>query len=79
MGARCMIELLGGDPVSAELSPAVDPALRRYFSRCLDPASADERSLAWKLLEDFDRLIEALWGPRQFRPLALPPKRRVRA
>jgi hypothetical protein len=78
MGARCMIQLLGGDPVTAELPPTVDPALRRYFGRCLDPAAADESSLAWKLLEDFDKLIEALWGSRKFRPLSLPPKRAAR-
>jgi len=32
MGARCMIDLLGGDPVAAQLPPAVDPALHRYFA-----------------------------------------------
>lgn len=75
-GARCMIELLGGDPLAADFPPGVEPALRRYFLRCLDGGSAapGARPGAWQLLDDFDRLIEILWGPRAFRPLAMPPK-----
>jgi hypothetical protein len=72
-GVRCMIELLGGDPVSADFPPTVDPALKRYFQRCLGGGSGP-RLDAWKLLDDFDHLIEALWGARQFRPLTMPPK-----
>ena len=74
LGARCMVELLGGDPLRAEFPPAVDPALRRYFGRCVEAGSSGNRADAWKLLDDFDRLIEALWGPRQFKKFAMPPK-----
>lgn len=74
MGARCMIELLGGDPAMGQLPAGVEPALARYFGRCLSCDSASGLT-AWKLLDDFDRLIEALWGQRQFVPLSLPPKR----
>jgi hypothetical protein len=74
LGARCMVELLGGDPVGLEFPPSVDPALRRYFTRCVDAAVLENGPGAGKLLDDFDRLIEALWGRRTFRPLALPPK-----
>ncbi|HEY7090559.1 MAG TPA: hypothetical protein VH518_20845, partial [Tepidisphaeraceae bacterium] len=69
-GARCMIELLGGDPVTPALPASVDAGLQRHFSRCIDSGGD-----AAKLLGDFDQLIEALWGPRQFRELPLPPKR----
>ena len=74
LAARCMIELMGGDPVAAQLAPAVDPALLRYFRRCVETGSSGARPDAWKLLEDFDRLIEALWGPREFRVFKMPPK-----
>jgi len=30
--------------------------------------------LAWKLLDDFDRLIDAMWGPRRFKKMSMPPK-----
>src|SRR5262249_29221835 len=71
LGARSMIELLGGDALNIECVSQVEPALVRYFKRCVaDGAPTD----AWKLLSDFDRVIEALWGPRQFVELKLPPK-----
>jgi serine/threonine protein kinase len=69
-GARCMIELLGGNPLDATVPPTVEPGLGRHFERCLS-GNAD----AWKMLGDFDRLIEAMWGPRKFRELPMPPKR----
>jgi hypothetical protein len=70
--ARCMIDLLGGEPVSGEIPASVEPALHRYFRRCLNGHASD----APRLLAEFDELIVALWGPRQFRPLTMPPKRR---
>ena len=79
LGARCMVELLGGDPVGLEFPASADPALRRYFGRCVDASVLENGPDAGKLLEDFDRLIEAMWGRRTFRPLALPPKPGARA
>ena len=75
LAARTMIDLMGGDAVKGELPPTVDPALRRYFARCLHSTQSHARPGAAQLLHDFDRLIETLWGPRRYRPLALPPKR----
>jgi len=73
LGARCMIELMGGDAVRGELPPAVEPAIGRYFGRCIDtPARVDTP----RLLDDFDRLIEVLWGPRTFRPFEMPARAR---
>jgi len=74
LGARCMIELLGGDPFRAELPPTtVPPGLVQHFYRCA--AGTLPRPDAWHLLREFDHLIDALWGPRRFRPLTLPPRR----
>jgi hypothetical protein len=73
MAARCMIDLLGGDPVRASFPDTLPPALQRHMERCLS-ASAASVPDAWELLEDFDRLIESLWGPRRFRVLRLPPR-----
>ena len=70
-GARCMIDLLGGNPLEGTVPPTIEPGLARHFERCLG-GNAD----AWKMLEDFDRLIEAMWGPRKFRELPMPPKRK---
>jgi hypothetical protein len=72
-GVRCMIELMGGDPIDARCPDAVEPAIQRYFQRCLAPSKA--APVALRLLEEFDQLLEALWGPRKFRVFAMPPKR----
>jgi hypothetical protein len=72
LGARCMIELLGGNPITGQTPPPVECAIARYFRRCLQ-----SKQPAWRLLDDFDRLIESLWGPRKFVILDLPPKRRA--
>jgi serine/threonine protein kinase len=73
LGVRCMIELLGGDPLNAQFPATTDPALQRYFLRCLSSTSPD----ASQLLQDFDHLIHALWGERKFAVLALPPRTRA--
>jgi len=70
-GARCMIELLGGNPLETTVPSTIEPGLTRHFERCLG-GTAD----AWKMLEDFDRLIEAMWGRRRFRELPMPQKRK---
>ena len=76
LAARSMVELMGGDPLDLTLPPTVDPAIGRYFARCAG-FGPTARPDAWRLLEDFDRLIGALWGPRHFVPLVLPPKRQA--
>jgi hypothetical protein len=68
-GARCMVHLAGGDPLDLKFPDGVEPGFQRHLARCADGAND-----AWKLLDDFDKLIEALWGPRQFRELKMPPK-----
>jgi hypothetical protein len=55
-GARSMEYLLG---------KSVEPGIARHLQR------AGEQADAWRLLEDFDKLIEALWGPRVFRPFKM--------
>lgn len=70
--ARSMIDLIGGDGRTGELPQAIDPAIRRHLQRCISP-SAQARLEAWRLLEEFDRLLEALWGPRSFTTFRMPP------
>jgi hypothetical protein len=73
-GARCMIELLGGDPLEAKFPESVEPGLQRHLQRCAGAASASNNADAWRLLDDFNGLIEALWGPRKFRTFEMPRK-----
>jgi hypothetical protein len=60
MAARCMADLVEDLP----------PAIARHLSR----AGHGPTAYALRLRTEFDELIESLWGPRQFRPLAMPPR-----
>lgn len=58
--AQSMSYLLGSAP---------EPAIARHLQR-----AADGNTDAQQLLNDFDRTIEALWGPRRFREFVMPPR-----
>jgi hypothetical protein len=69
--SKTMSYLLGdGDAGGSASGKIPEPAVVRHLERAAESASAD----AWRLLEDFDRMIEALWGPRQFRTFTMPPR-----
>ncbi len=74
MGARCMVYLLGGDPITGELPASVPKAIVSFFRGCLLPGANHQPRQAWDLLNEFTRLIERLWGPRVFRPFAMPAR-----
>lgn len=72
---------LDASPLRADLAAAaamirslapgdLDAALVRYFDRAQSSSDVD----ASRLLVDFDRLIDALWGPRTFVPFAMPSR-----
>ncbi|MCW2936191.1 MAG: heat shock protein DnaJ domain protein [Actinomycetia bacterium] len=44
------------------------PPLAAFAAGCTLASPARRPSDAWKLLREFDDLIERLWGPRRFRP-----------
>ena len=70
MAARCMFDLLGGDPLKRTLPASVPEPLANYLQRCIltHPRQQD----AQYLLSDFDALIARLWGPRTFREFIMP-------
>uniref|UniRef100_UPI002025757F lipopolysaccharide kinase InaA family protein n=1 Tax=Frankia sp. CiP1_Cm_nod2 TaxID=2897161 RepID=UPI002025757F len=63
LATKCMTYLLRDD--------APRPLLR--FARgCTLPAMSRRPRDAWRLLGEFDELLERLYGPRRFRPLRVP-------
>ncbi|MBE1535068.1 protein kinase family protein [Actinomadura algeriensis] len=64
MATRCMTGLMG------DRTP---PAMRAFARGCTLPAPHRRPSDAWRLLAEFDDLLERLYGPRRFRPFHLPP------
>jgi len=63
LATRCMAELIGGRA----------PAQITAFARgCLLASPGRRPQDAWRLLAEFDELLERLYGPRTFRPFAMP-------
>ena len=63
LATRCMAELIGGRA----------PGRMAAFARgCLLASPGRRPQDAWRLLAEFDELLERLYGPRRFRPFAMP-------
>jgi hypothetical protein len=71
LAARCMIYLAGGDPVSSRMPEAIPAPMRRFVETCLFPATSMRPGDAWKMIDDFDRLLLKLYGPPKFHPLTM--------
>lgn len=74
MGAKCMVYLLGGDPLSGDMPAGVPPRMGRYFKWCMQAGGRSRPQDAWKLLEEFDDILESLYGPRRFREFKMPKR-----
>lgn len=74
LGNKNMVYLLGGGPLLGNLSDNMHPRLRSFFRGCLLPSANQRPQDAWTLLQEFDELIEGLWGPKKFHPFSMPKK-----
>lgn len=74
MAARTMVAAMGGNPTSGEIPETVPRAFRAYFRGCLLGAQAQRPQSAWRLLSEFDSLIEKLWGRRRFHQFSMPTR-----
>lgn len=72
MAARCMLGLLGGDPQKHTLPESVPWQIQSFFKGCLLSPPQRRPQDTHILLEEFDSLIERLWGPRKFRAFRMP-------
>ncbi len=63
LAARCLEALLGG---------RAPTEIGRFVLGCRRPTPAARPQDAWQVLAEFDELLEKLYGPRRFRPFALP-------
>jgi hypothetical protein len=67
MAVQCMAYVMGWDPPGnhqAVLLPDTIPTGIRAFFRGAQLRPAD----SWELLEEFNDVVERLWGPRRFKP-----------
>jgi serine/threonine protein kinase len=70
MSAKCMIYLLGGDGENRTL-PAFIPTPVQMFLRGSSLPGRRAPQDAWALLQEFDELLERLWGERKFHPFEM--------
>ncbi len=66
MSAKCMIDLLGGDIGS----PAIPHAMQQFLKGSMLPGRRAPQD-AWAVKQEFDDLLEALWGERTFHPFRM--------
>jgi len=63
LATRCMTELIG---------PLMPAPMAAFARGCLLASPRRRPGDAWQLLAEFDELLERLYGPRRFRPFAMP-------
>ena len=73
MGLRCMVFLLGGDPLTGDVPPRVPVPIQTYLQSAL--RSSPVESDAGPLYRDIADLLAAHWGRRRFTPFAMPARR----
>ncbi len=71
LAARCLIYLASGDPVMNRMPEAVPAPMQRFLKTCLLESAAMRPDDAWALMEEFDDLLYALYGPPRFHELPL--------
>ncbi len=71
MSAKTMIYILGGDPHTHSLPNQVPARLQAFLRGSVLPGRRAPQD-AWALKEEFDALLESLWGPRKFHPFQIP-------
>jgi len=63
LAARCMVWLMGGNPVTGNVPDTVPRALRAFFKGCLATGQTARPDDAWQLLGEFDELLEQMGEP----------------
>jgi hypothetical protein len=71
LAARCLVYLAGGDPLTNWMPDSVPPPMRRFLDTCLLESARMRPDDAWALLEDFDELLQGLYGPPKFHELTM--------
>jgi serine/threonine protein kinase len=74
MAAKCMLYLLNGNVYECTTPETVPWQLRNYLKGCTLPRPQQRPQDASVLLDEFDALIERLWGPRRFHQFVMPQR-----
>lgn len=75
LAAKCMVFLMGGNPLTGVMPDVVPRPLRAFFRGCLQKGQFGRPQNAWLLLQEFDELLETMgppFYPRKFRTFVVP-------
>jgi hypothetical protein len=72
MATRTLVHLLGGNPLTADLPASIPAPLQRFIIGILRLPHARRPGDAGALRQEFDELLQQLYGPRTFRELTIP-------
>ncbi len=70
--ARCVIALLGGDPVSHAIPDRVHPRFAKMLRFFLKDSARQRPQDAWEMYWQLDGLREEIWGAHRFVPFEIP-------
>lgn len=71
LAARCLVYLAGGDPARNWLPATVPQVMQRFLQSCLLAGARMRPDDAWALQEEFQTMLQHLYGPPQFHELHL--------
>jgi hypothetical protein len=72
MSARCVVAMLGGDPVSSSLPDAVPEPLANVLRRVALTNPTNSRESAWDIRTEIGKLADHIYGAPQFIPIVMP-------
>lgn len=72
MSAKCMIALLGGNPVTEVVPSSAHARERGFLQSCLFAKASLRPQSAWQLREEFGRMLTQISGKLQYRPFYMP-------
>ncbi len=72
MAARCMVRLLGGSGATLDLPVGVPRPICALLRACLLPSPKRRPDDVWQVFDDFQEILDRLYGPRTFRPFHMP-------
>ena len=70
MSAKCMIYLLGGDVEGQRIPSTIPYSMCQFLKGSILPGKRAPQD-AWTVKQDFDDLLERLWGARKFHPFKM--------
>jgi serine/threonine protein kinase len=72
LATRCMTDLVASPPGRGSAQTPERRRLGMFAGGCALPQPSRRPQDAWRLLGELDDLLERLYGPRRFRPFAMP-------